>query len=182
MLLLGIVFFNMIVLAIYTANLAAILSTPAEKVVVKSLLDVRDNGYKICAARHIGASVSITDSIVADLLLKDPNDGLPGLDSRSSVFDLMKNSVSPSERENHCEVALAPMEDFETLQGTGEHCNKTSVGDVLAFRQTGFPFTSRLSDTLWPAFQGSFNRGVYSNIVRNAKPPSMCTSSCWITA
>jgi len=174
--LLGIGFFNMILLAVYTANLAAILTTSKGGNSVTTLKGVRNNGYKICAERLTGQQVAYTNPFVADLLLKDPVDGLPGFVSlsQSQVFDRMKETVHESEREEYCEVALSTIENFEMLESEGNHCNKTMVNEMLALIATGFPLNPMKSEMLWPMFQRAVNEGRYDEFVDEHKPINQC--------
>ena len=76
--LLGIGFFNLMVISVYTANLAAILSTTDLHREVTNIAEVRNKGFKICAERNEARLAVGVNPEIKDLLLKDPEDGEPG--------------------------------------------------------------------------------------------------------
>lgn len=175
--LLGIGFFNMIVLSVYTANLAAILTANESIETPITLKNIRNNGMKICTGRLHAEQIAYTDPFVTDLLLKDPIDGLPGFTSRGLLYERMKRNVDPSERDLFCEVVIATEEDIITEHGEGLHCDKVIVGDILSFSTTGFPISPLYSEPLWSALQKSVNGGVYAAILQEYKPVSQCPAT-----
>lgn len=174
--LLGIGFFNLVLLSVYTANLAAILTANKSSNIVTTLKGVRNNGYKICARRVVSHQVAHSHPFVTDLLLKDPVDGLPGFVSlrRTEIIDRMKATVDVFEREEYCEVALSTEEDLVTMQSEGNHCNKTTQVEMLGFATTGFPLSPRKNEILWPMFQSALNEGIFDELVEKNKPINQC--------
>lgn len=174
--LLGIYAFNLMVIAIFTANLAAILGALDLKIPIQDIQEVRNRGGKICASRDdVAGPLSIAE--FSDLLLVDPIDGLPGFQNILSVVDFMREVVPDDENDIYCEAAILPEEIIDYLHGLGQHCNKTRVGDPLGHRSLGIPINPRYYDSLEAYFQQEFNDGVYFDAVKLNLPQDSCSGT-----
>ena len=171
---LAICVFTMIITAVYTANLAAVLLSSNNKFVVQSLKDVTEKGYKICTTRELLQLDLDLGFDLTEMIINDPLDGLPGFISRSRVFDMMKLDILPSERNMFCEVAIAYDEDLVALHTEKKACNISATGEVLALRQMGLPISPLYFDSLWPMLHFQFNKGSYDREVLSFTKKNLC--------
>lgn len=172
--LLGIGFFNLLIVAVYTANLAATLNFNNLEPKVVSLEDAYAQGYRVCGERASIHLLNTTYPILNELMLANPSDGLAGFKSRSSVLDAMKDMVLPEEREMHCEAAIVLKEDIMAMQAEGLHCNKTMIGGSIGIRSFALPISPQYFESVWAIFQDQYNQGVFDNAARRAIPIKEC--------
>ena len=200
--LLAILSFVLLVLAVYTANLAAILTQDASRSPIDSLEEAVKANYKFCAARSVATSVMDLYGVDPSSIVPDPvhlgGDGQPGFNcpdcgARERIFDFMKNSIptkTPLKKKSdnphidddnpeepsflYCNAALASYEDLQVLQRYGSHCNKTVVGDILAFRDFGIPIASEKAAEMMSFFYEMKYEGVLDRHIRTAEPESQC--------
>jgi len=149
----------MLVLAVYTANLASILTQKYTRTGVKNLDEAIEKGYTFCAARKVYESASaVHDKLKPNQFVPDPislgGDGMAGFNcrtcgARNRVFEKMR-SLPPHRKDPsvYCDAALVSLEDLEEYHGRGEHCEKKRVGDPIAIMSLGFPIFDEKSETL----------------------------------
>ena len=179
--LLAIVSFVLLVLAVYTANLAAILTQDASKNPIDNLDEALKAGYNFCAARTVATRIIDLFGVDPSRFVPDPpslgGDGKPGFNcptcgARERIFDFMKqNHRNPS---LYCDAALVSYEDLQVLHQYGLHCNKTEVGDILAFRDFGIPISSSISDEVMSWLHEMKYEGILDRHIRDAQPESQC--------
>lgn len=170
----GIGFFNMLILTTYTANLVAIFNSNDLQPDVTSLEEAYDRGYKICGERSHLLLLNATFPKVNEMILSDPVDGKPGFTNRKHVLDAMKEEVLPEDRERFCEAAFIINEDLVAMQGEELHCNKTMIGTSLLVQSYGFPMSPVNFDSLWAIFQDQYNEGWYDRAAETYKPSNQC--------
>jgi len=170
----GIGFFNILILATYTANLAAILNTNDLQPQVTSLEEAYERGYRVCGERMELSLVNISFPKLGEMILRDPADGLPGFTDRKHVLNAMKDEVLPEERENFCEIAFTAYEDLAAMQGDQRHCNKTRILDALALEGFGFPINPNYYESLWTIFQTQYNQGTFVKDSKSFHPDNEC--------
>jgi hypothetical protein len=178
----GISFFILVIIAVYTANLAAILSAKAWKALVQDLDDIIHRRYRICATRSVYESLSQIYGIDGRNFAIDPpeigGDGKPGFqcslcESRQRVLDFTDPILANTDS-HYCHVAITYEDDLTVEQASGRHCNKTIVGTSLATVETGFPVFDGMSKQLVANFFQVRNLGIYDDAVLGAKPKSTC--------
>eukprot|EP00957_Ditylum_brightwellii_P144221 10988568-Ditylum_brightwellii.AAC.1 len=131
-------------MAIYTANLAAILTQDAMAPTVESIHDAIRAGYNFCGERKSVEAVMDLYGI-SNRFVPDPmelgGDGEPGFNcnsckSRNRAFDFMKRDHGdPS---TYCNAAIVPQEDLELLHSYGLHCDKKKLGISLYIPRLAF--------------------------------------------
>eukprot|EP00543_Licmophora_paradoxa_P011773 CAMPEP_0202475226 /NCGR_PEP_ID=MMETSP1360-20130828/92789_1 /ASSEMBLY_ACC=CAM_ASM_000848 /TAXON_ID=515479 /ORGANISM="Licmophora paradoxa, Strain CCMP2313" /LENGTH=403 /DNA_ID=CAMNT_0049102373 /DNA_START=536 /DNA_END=1747 /DNA_ORIENTATION=- len=181
--LLGISFFILTIIAVYTANLAAILTQTPSRITVNDLNEAVANGYTICGERKTLEIVrALYPNITDDSFVKDPEylggDGLPGFvcslcSSRRRVFQMI-GPQSAGKNNSFCHVAIAPLEDLEVEKQNGRFCNLSIVGDPVGQVQTGMPVYEGVSAELISLLLKLKNDGVYDKEVLAARPESQC--------
>jgi len=181
--LLGMSSLVMLVLAVYTANLAAILSKKYTETGVKNLEEAIDKGYTFCAERTVYETVSDVFGIQSNQFVPDPialgGDGNPGFhcpdcNARSRVFEFM--SIEPNKDTSlYCDVALITLEDLEMRHSRGEHCDKARVGDPVAIINYGFPIFDQKVEALISHLQITKNSGVLKKELNAVAPQSICS-------
>lgn len=182
--LLGITFFFLTILTVYTANLASILTQQAGIAEVDSIEDAIRAGYTFCGERKVSSTVMSLYNI-ADRFISDPielgGDGKPGFNcdacrSRVRVFEQM--SRSNTRRSNpdspYCDAAIAPLEDLEVFLRDGKHCDKVAVGDPLTYVQSGLPIFDGVSQGLISLMLNMKNDGIFARELQEARPTSTC--------
>jgi len=179
--LLAISSFVMLVLAVYTANLAAILTGEAADPGVHTIDDAVKAGYNFCSERKVAEIVMELYEVSPDQIVSDPTDlggdGRPGFNcpqcsARQRVFDQMRrNHDDPS---LYCNAAFASIEDLEVLQSVGAHCDKDRVGEALVYQNSGIPVSDRKADAMLSLFHQIKNDGVIQKEMGAARPESKC--------
>ena len=182
---LGISFFILVIIAVYTANLAAILTRNATRSEIQTLEDIVLRNYRICASRSVYTLLEQIYGIGRNNFVMDPpeigGDSQPGFqcascESRRRVLDFT-DPVRADTDANYCHVAIAYVDDLVAEQGAGRHCNKTVVGSTLAITESGFPIFNGVSAQLVAHFLQLKNLGVYEKILLEARPISICPST-----
>lgn len=181
--LLGISFFILTIIAVYTANLAAILTQQPTRITVSGLEEAVARGYKVCAERKTLEIVqALYPNITESTFVKDPDylggDGKPGFvcslcQSRRRVFQMIQPS-KVAKNDSFCHVAIAPLEDLEVEKQNGEFCSLDIVGEVVGQVQTGMPVYEGVSAELISLLLKLKNDGVYDKEVLAARPESQC--------
>lgn len=180
--LLAILSFVLLVLAVYTANLAAILTQDASKSPIDSLEEAIKANYNFCASRKVANRIIDLFGVEPERIVSDPvhlgGDGMAGFNcptcgARERIFDFMNNDFK-RDRSIYCNAALASYEDLQVLHQYGLHCNKSAVGDILAFRDFGVPITTSFSAELMSWFYEMKYEGVLDRHIREATPQSQC--------
>jgi len=174
--LLGISSFNMVIIAVFTANLAAILSTNDIFIAVDSLENVMIKKYNICTLRLTAEHLIVANPELKDFILLDPNDKEHGFKTNigTDIIDLMKEFVPPDEGDIHCQVAVIAQEDIVGLQGSKKHCNKTIAGQSVATMRTGFPINPQIHSKLAPLLNNVMNDGIYDREISSRAPSNGC--------
>jgi len=176
--LLGISSFIMFLIAVYTANLASILTQEATKVTVESVEMAIRQGMNICASRNKAHQVIQTYGIdpkhfVPDLV-SEGGDGQPGFvaNGRERTFNLMRRNHN--DRSLYCNVAIANVEDLEIMHQDGKHCNKVKVGDSIAYNSIGIPINDGIADQLVSLFHAVKSKNVMAKALLADTPISKC--------
>lgn len=182
--LLAILSFLVLILAVYTANLAAILTSDLQHNPINSIDEALVAGYQFCATRRVGLLVAeVFDLKEEGLLIPDPisegGDGKPGFncpncEARTRVFDFMKQDIDPSDRALYCDAALVVQEDIVALQAKANHCNKTIVGERVATSISGIPMHRDISPELIAYFYDLKFGGAMQEIFYEDEPASLC--------
>lgn len=180
--LLAISSFVLLVLNVYTANLAAILTDDIVQGSVSSMEDAVKAGYTFCSERKVAQSVIKLYNIDPSLVIPDPvdigGDGEPGFNcpkcnARVRVFEYMRQTVDEGSS-LYCHAAFASWEDLQVLQSSGEQCDKTRVGEMLLKKATGIPMFQRVSPGLTALFYQIKNDGVMAKELIAAEPINVC--------
>jgi hypothetical protein len=181
--LLGISFFILTIVAVYTANLAAILTQNVQEPRIDSLEDAVRAGYRLCSERKNMEAVTYRyPNLDPKIFVADPielgGDGLPGFNCqqcapRTRVFDFL-DPVLADEDPRYCHAAIAPSEDLDVMQAASLHCNKTLVGSPAQMTQTGIPIFEEVSPQLISYFLKLKNDGQYDAALLANKPKGQC--------
>jgi Ligand-gated ion channel len=182
--LLGISFFILTIIAVYTANLAAILSQRDKRTSINDLDDVRVSGMRICVERKNMDAVNVMYQHVNPKLnfVRDPTelggDGEPGFAckdcaARIRTFDFVDPRQAKS-NPTYCHAAIAPLEDLEFLQGFGLHCNKTLVGKPIRSLMLGFPIFQQQNPVLSSHFLSVSSMNIFDKLILEGRPPPQC--------
>ena len=182
--LIGIAFFILTFLAVYTANLAAILTKRRKTTVVSSIQDAITARYRFCAHRNTVELVSNLYHMDLSTFVNDPNDGLPGFttcptcDPRHRAIDFMDRSKTnpnfPSYDPRYCDAAILDRETYDAVQANDKHCNKTLTGKPVAEPFLGLPVSDMLAAEISPLFAKLLSDGVLDQILLKYKPNSTC--------
>ena len=181
-LLLAISFFIMMVIALYTANIAAILTTNIQKSRINTIQDAINQGYNFCAHRNIVPRMVELYGMDEKLFVPDPielgGDGKPGFVCpncmpRSRVFEFMR--ASHNNRSLYCNAAIGYRGDLDVFHNLGEFCDILRVGNLLHQSGVGIP----MSTASFPALSSLFHKILNDNyLTKHAKrPESICTSN-----
>lgn len=181
--LLGISFFILTIIAVFTANLAAILSSESRNANIASLDDAIRAGFRLCSERkNMESVVKAYPQVSPNIFAVDPpelgGDGEPGFtcagcNSRRRVFEFI-DPIKAHSDPRYCHAGLAPEEDLEVYQSQGDYCNKVIVGSPVQFVQTGFPIFELVAPSLVSFFLKLKNEGVFDRQVLTGKPQSQC--------
>jgi hypothetical protein len=170
--LLGIVSFVMIILAVYTANLAAILTQEAQTTGVDGLEAALRMDYNFCVERKIAPILLETYGVDPSRIVPAPEDGEPGFYARTQVFERMRHKHTDGTL--HCNAAIALLEDLEVLHSRGEHCDKIQIGESIAYAINGIPIFEKKAPELSALFhQAKFHGYLHRNLLA-ATPQSQC--------
>ena len=183
--LIGFGFFILTILAVYTANLAAILSQQnSSNLVVSSFEDAINKRVRFCASRkHVDAIVNVNRRLDKSFFVQDPTelggDGRPGFDcpqcnARSRVFDFVDVRKADQGDQRYCHAAIAPLDDLEVFQSTGQHCDKSAIGGAIGSMETGFPIYEGKKREFTPLLLKIKNNGVFLEAKKRNQPLSAC--------
>jgi hypothetical protein len=182
--LLAISSFVMLILAVYTANLAAILTQNAQKPSVDSIEMAVQAGYNFCAERKLADIAIETYGLNPSSIVPDPvslgGDGKPGFncpdcESRERVLEYMRRThTDPS---LYCNAAILKIEDLQVMQNYGNHCDKTKVGDSLGQRTIGIPIHDKHAPALTALFHKLKSDGVMTKTLVFATPRNQCPAT-----
>mmetsp|Transcript_41485 Transcript_41485/g.76652 ORF Transcript_41485/g.76652 Transcript_41485/m.76652 type:complete len:711 (-) Transcript_41485:257-2389(-) len=175
--------FILLVIEVYTANLAAILTTDIAKTSVSNIKEAVEAGYNFCSERKVAEAVIDLHNIDPSLVVPDPvelgGDGNPGFNcpkcnARERVFEYMRHS--PSDKSLYCNAAFVTSGDLQVLHESREHCDKTLVGDVLAFTNEGIPIYdgNDTSASLLALFHRMKNEGKMDKEMSEERPANNC--------
>ena len=185
--LLAIASFIMLILAVYTANLAAILTQNALQPHVDSLeMAIRQN-YTFCAERKLAKNIMDTYGVAPSRFAPDPihlgGDGQAGFNCpdcqvRERVFEMMQSSHGKGEDTSlYCHAAIAKIEDLQIMHRHGKHCDKMKVGDSLGQSMIGIPIYEENSPALSLLFHKLKTDGVMAKSLHAAQPTNQCPVS-----
>lgn len=134
--LLGISFFILTIIAVYTANLAAILTQNVQAPSIDSFEDAVRAGYRFCSERkNMETVMNAYPNLDPNIFVVDPmsmgGDGRPGFScsncsSRVRVFDFMDPVLAGTGDSRYCHATIAPIEDLDVMHAASMHCNKTT--------------------------------------------------------
>uniref|UniRef100_A0A7S4K5Y0 Ionotropic glutamate receptor C-terminal domain-containing protein n=1 Tax=Odontella aurita TaxID=265563 RepID=A0A7S4K5Y0_9STRA len=179
--LLAISSFVLLVLNVYTANLAAILTEDITQGEVTSIESAVKAGYNFCAERKMAETVMDLHDISPDMIVPDPEDlggdgkagfNCPNCKARTRVFDYMK--PNHDDGSVYCDAALTSWEDLQVLQASGQHCDKARVGEALVTKSSGIPIYDGVSAELTALLYTIKNDGVLAQALNAAEPTSQC--------
>ena len=171
--LLGLSFMMLAVVAVYVANLAAILRKPPN---VQSFPDSLRRGYRFCADRQDMQVVIQNYGLLDSRFATDPNDGKPGfLANRNMVMDRMDFGKADADA-TYCHVGIAMLQDLQVLKAQGLHCNKTSIDTLsIGISSTGFPVFEGRSPSIKALFTQMKNEGTLARYFLRDRPTDTCT-------
>jgi Ligand-gated ion channel len=185
--LIGFSFFILTLLAVYTANLAAILQFQLIVPQVISLESAIRQNYKICALREVAAiTMQNYPKIQPTSFIFDPVDGKPGfytsIDRQSLVMDSINDDESkreaaaniPHSLRKYCRAALAFDQDLQLEQGSGRHCDKVFVGESVGTLDVGIPLFEDVAKELSYLLVSLKNDGFLQLAISNHTPTDRC--------
>jgi hypothetical protein len=179
--LLAIASFIMLILAVYTANLAAILTQNAQQTSVDSIDAALRQGYNFCAERKLANAIIDTYGVDPSRIVPDPidlgGDGKPGFncpdcDSRERILEYMRRTHNDGSL--YCNAAIAKIEDLQIMHRYARHCDKTRVGESLGQRMIGIPIFDGYAAPLSALFHKMKSDGVMNRALVSASPESQC--------
>jgi len=180
--LLAIASFIMLILAVYTANLAAILTTDAKKTSVGSIEAAIRMGYNFCAERQLANTIIETYGLDPDRIVPDPveigGDGKPGFNcphckARERTLAMMKRTHNDPSM--YCNAAVTKIEDLQVMHRDGKHCDKTKVGESLGQKTIGIPIFDAHATALSSLFHKLKGEGAMEKVLRANTPESQCS-------
>ena len=180
--LLGFSFFVFAFVAVYAANLSAILIQRRNVQGINSLNDVVDRKLRICTIRKFYEIVSVLHNIPDSFFAVDPvnegGDGKPGFDcprcaASTRVFDFIDPDKAQTD-ERYCHVGLHFEHALTGFNNQNSHCNKTAVGAGIGGASYGFPIFEFLSDELRTVMYELKNEGLWFTMSVQAKPENQC--------
>eukprot|EP00592_Proboscia_alata_P003454 CAMPEP_0194370198 /NCGR_PEP_ID=MMETSP0174-20130528/18482_1 /TAXON_ID=216777 /ORGANISM="Proboscia alata, Strain PI-D3" /LENGTH=610 /DNA_ID=CAMNT_0039147505 /DNA_START=50 /DNA_END=1879 /DNA_ORIENTATION=- len=178
----------MLLLAIYTANLAAILTQDYTTTAVSSIEEAIRLDYNFCSERKLMelvlGSSSSERGLQRNMFVPDPKSlggdeqagfNCPNCSARTRVFDQMR--ATHTDKSLYCNAALASLEDLEILNKDGKHCDKVHVGEVVIVQSDGIPISSSRENAVGAFLQKLKNDGTLTSIVNADKPANNCPST-----
>lgn len=184
--LLGIGFLLLTIVAVYTANLSALLVAEIRFGRVDTLEAALRRGQRICALRSTMEKVIPVYGIDDVVFVNDPVDGLPGFyceghcpDARRRVFDYLDLNLAKDEPVGpdalYCHVGLSMEDDLLLLQQDGQHCNKTMPEKTVLDQFWGVPVFQAISDELTTLLLTLTNENVLTKMIRDVEPQPKCS-------
>ncbi|CAB9520799.1 glutamate receptor [Seminavis robusta] len=182
--LLGIFSFLILVLAVYTANLAAILTTSAQSTAVETVEEALQAGYNFCANRKLALTIMKLYTIDPARFAVDPEseggDGMPGFNcarcqGRQRAIDFMKQDHNDPSL--YCDAAFVTLQELEVMHQFGLHCNKTVVGNILTFNTFGMPLGSSIASPMSSWLYKMKYEGLLTQKLNEAQPANQCAAA-----
>jgi hypothetical protein len=179
--LLAIASFIMLILAVYTANLAAILTQDAQKTSIDSIEAAVMTGYNFCAERKLADTIIGIYGIDPNRFVPDPvelgGDGKPGFncpdcDARERTMEMMRRTHNDPSM--YCNAAIAKIEDLQVMHRHGNHCDKTKIGESLGQQMIGIPIFDDHAASLNALLHKLKDDGVMAKTLLAGTPESQC--------
>eukprot|EP00540_Astrosyne_radiata_P022943 CAMPEP_0116830410 /NCGR_PEP_ID=MMETSP0418-20121206/4747_1 /TAXON_ID=1158023 /ORGANISM="Astrosyne radiata, Strain 13vi08-1A" /LENGTH=407 /DNA_ID=CAMNT_0004459509 /DNA_START=256 /DNA_END=1479 /DNA_ORIENTATION=- len=192
---LGINFFMFMFLALFTANLAAILTQEAQISPVESFEEGLEAGYRFCIERiRYGLVSARYPSVPESQYVWDPVDGKVGFvdsgdasDAVARVFRRINVQKANEEdkdpnlsykEKKYCHAGIGPLGDLMMEQAEGRGCDLVAVGPSVAPETAGFPIYDQKASILVPWLFGVMqNEGRLARVLEDAEPESKCNES-----
>jgi hypothetical protein len=186
--LLGLSFFMLTIVAVYTAKLSTLLVADARFGRVYTINSIVKKAQRICALREVMEEILTIYDLRPEIFLVDPisegGDGKPGFacrkcNGRQRVLDFLDperaGAENPGPNATFCHAAIMFEDDLVMIQKSGRHCNKSFVGDILYDQLWGLPIFNGISQELTTFFLKLKIDDVLNKILRNAMPSPSCT-------
>jgi hypothetical protein len=191
--LIGFSFFILTLLAVYTANLAAILQFQLFIPQVVSIESAVVQGYKICALREIAyIAMQNKPQLHPTTFIFDPVDGKPGFytvpDRRSRALAYLDENLAEDETNmkvphplrKYCHAALAFEEDLQIEQTAGRNCDKVFVGETVGTLDVGIPLFESVSKAMSSLIWKLKNDGYVFKLIANHTPVNTCSQKATV--
>ena len=182
--LLAMSFFVLIIISLYTANIAAILTTNINDNRISNIQDAIKLGYNFCADRSVVERMIELYGMNENSFVPDPSelggDGKPGFscpkcNSRSRTFENMKrNHNDPS---LYCNAAISTDEDLVVFQKSEKFCDVLRVGEPLLEDYYGLPISRASFPGLSSMFHSLKNNDDLVARFKKNGPESNCQSA-----
>lgn len=158
-------------------------TTDTTRTKVNNLQEAIEGGYNFCSERKTLQLIFDMHGVDRSLIVPDPpslgGDGQPGFNcpncnARSRIFEYMR--PVHSDKSLYCNAAFVSWEDLQALQKSGDHCDKTRVGEPLVQRNFGIPIHNGegVKEALIPLFHQMKNKGLLVKELRAAEPEHQC--------
>jgi hypothetical protein len=179
--LLAIASFIMLILAVYTANLVAILNTDSQKTSVVSIEAAIRMGYSFCAERHLANTIIGTYRLDPDRIVPDAveigGDGklgfiCPHCKARERTLAMMKRTHNDPSM--YCNAAVTKIEDLQVMHRDGKHCDKTKVWESLGQVTIGLSIFDAHAPALSSLFHKRKGEGAMEKVLRAGTSESQC--------
>jgi hypothetical protein len=179
--LLAIASFVMLILAVYTANLAAILTQDVHRSGVDSIEVAIRTDYNFCAERKLAEAIIETYGIDPSRFVPDPvelgGDGKPGFNcpdcnARPRALEMMRRTHNDPSL--YCNAAISGFQDLQVMHRYGKHCDKTKTGEYVGQDLNGIPIFDDHAAPLSSLFQKLKSEGVVEKKLNDATPESQC--------
>lgn len=180
----GIVFFFVIIIAVYTANLASFFTVKASQTSVTTFDEAITRGWRFCGTRvSILNTMKHYPQLKESSIVPDPidlgGDGLPGFDCKHCAprrrilekLDPIKARTDPT----YCHASIALREELEKVQSNGEFCDLT-LAFPLFTSDFGIPVSKAVSQQLTSIFLKVKIEGQYTSVLRSSYPSNQCTN------
>jgi len=182
---LAIMFFIVVVIATYTANLASFFTLQGGRKGIDTLDDAILAGWRFCIVRsHLEQAKTKFPQLKDSFFVIDPvelgGDGLPGFacdncDARTRVLQQV-DPVKAKRDDSYCHAALTHLTNLEKAQEVGDHCNLKGV-DELFGTLWGFPVSAKYSREVTSLVLKLQNEGRFHKLLETNRPLSRCKLS-----
>jgi len=178
----GILFFIVVIIATYTANLASFFTLKASRHTIDNIDDAIAQGWRFCMVRtHIHQAQVMFPQLVDDAIVVDPielgGDGLPGFSCNNCrPADLVLEKLDPVKAKSdksYCHAAITYDAPLEKHQEEGHHCTLKPVQRLYS-TQFGMPVASSVSRELTSLVLKLKNEGNYQRHLEQNRPQSRC--------
>jgi len=146
---LGIGFFVLLILSMYTANLTTILVSETNKASLTGIDDAIVKRVRMCIR---DSALSLVEDLYPKALWHE-------IDGRKALIE----AISKGEK---CKGGVLYLEDLESLQANGDFCNLISVGLPIVNSYRGIPLNPIKSKVLLYHFQKLINDGVWDDLMQ----------------